>query len=229
MPVQTTALVVGASRGLGLALVEEWLGRGWRVIATTRGRSTQLDALAARFPRSLEVETVDINDASTVRSLRERLSGRYVDVLFLNAGIARAIEESPVSASETDFLAMMLTNAFSPVRAVELLRDLVPAGGTIGIMSSELGSIANATGSWQLYASSKAALNMLMQGYAAKNPDGGHALLLVAPGWVRTEMGGSDAALSVEESIPLVVDMIDANRGQVGLRYVDRFNKPLPW
>jgi NAD(P)-dependent dehydrogenase (short-subunit alcohol dehydrogenase family) len=226
---RSTALVVGASRGLGLALVQEWLERGWRVIATARGRSDPLEALANRFPGSLAIETVDINDAGTVRALRERLSGRCVDVLFVNAGIARAIEASPVGASETDFLDMMLTNAFSPVRAVELLRDLVPAGGTVAIMSSELGSIANATGGWQLYASSKAALNMLMKGYAAKHPDDGHSLLLVAPGWVRTEMGGSDAALSIEDSIPFVVDMIDANRGRPGLRYVDRFNHSLPW
>ncbi len=222
-------MVVGASRGLGLALVEEWLGRGWHVIATARGQSDQLARVATRFPGSLAVERTDINDADSVRALRERLSGRRVDVLFINAGIARAIEASPVDARETDFLAMMLTNAFSPVRAVELLRDLVPAGGTIGIMSSELGSIANATGGWQLYASSKAALNMLMKGYAAKHLNDGHALLLVAPGWVRTEMGGGDATLSVEESIPRVVDMIAANRGLAGLRYVDRFNNPLPW
>lgn len=226
---QYTALVVGASRGLGLALAQEWLERGWRVIATARGRSDQLETLAGRFPGSLALETVDINDAGTVRALHARLSGQRVDVLFINAGIARAINGSPAGASEADFLDMMLTNAFSPVRAVELLHDLVPPGGTVAIMSSELGSIANATGGWQLYASSKAALNMLMKGYAAKHPDAGHALLLVAPGWVRTEMGGSDAALSVEESIPFVVDMIDANRGKAGLRYVDRFNKSLPW
>ncbi|RUP18917.1 SDR family NAD(P)-dependent oxidoreductase [Methylobacterium sp.] len=226
---QSTALVVGASRGLGLALAQEWLERGWRVIATARGRSDTLETLANRFPGSFTIETVDINDAGSVRALRERLSGRRIDVLFVNAGIARNIEASPVSASEADFLDMMLTNAFSPVRAVELLHDLVPPRGTVAIMSSELGSIANATGGWQLYASSKAALNMLMKGYAAKHPDTEHALLLVAPGWVRTEMGGSDAALSVEESIPRVVDMIDANRGRPGLRYLDRFNNPLPW
>lgn len=225
---RSTALVVGASRGLGLALVQEWLERGWRVIATARGRSDPLEALANRFPGSLAIETVDINDAGTVRALRDRLSGRRVDVLFINAGIARAIDGSPAGVSEADFLDMMLTNAFSPVRAVELLHDLVPPRGTVAIMSSELGSIANATGGWQLYASSKAALNM-MKGYAAKHPDDGHALLLVAPGWVRTEMGGSDAALSIEDSIPFVVDMIDANRGRPGLRYVDRFKQSLPW
>ena len=65
--------------------------------------------------------------------------------------------------------------------------------------------------------------------YAAKHAHDGHTLLLVAPGWVRTDMGGSDAFLSIEESIPLVVDMIDANRGKPGLRYLDRFNTTLPW
>lgn len=223
------ALILGASRGLGLALAEEWLGRGWNVIATARGGSDDLTQLAKRFPGSLEMETVDINDEKGVRALHDRLADRQVDVLFVNAGIARAIEQSPATASEGDFFDMMLTNAFSPVRAAELLRDLVPAGGTIAIMTSELGSITNASGGWQLYSSSKAALNMLMKGYAAKNAHDGHALLLVAPGWVRTKMGGSDASLSVEESIPLVVDMIEANRGTQGLRYLDRFNKSLPW
>ena len=229
MTQQPTVLVIGASRGLGFALVEEWLGRGWRVIATARRSSTELDKLGTRFPGSLEVEKVDINEGDAVRALRQRLGGRRLDVLFINAGIARAIEQSPVSASEQDFLDMMLTNAFSPVRAAEALGDLVPGGGAIAVMTSELGSIENATGFWQLYSSSKAALNMLMKGYAAKHEDDGHALLLVAPGWVRTEMGGSDATLSVGESIPLVVDMIEANRRKPGLRYLDRFNKPLPW
>ena len=229
MAQQSTALVVGASRGLGLALAQEWLGRGWRVVATVRAHSEDLVRLSTRYPGSLEIENVDINKADTVQALRERLEGRRLDVLFVNAGIARQIEATPLGADEQDFFDMMLTNALSPVRAVELLSDLVPGGGVIAVMTSELASITNSSGFWQLYSSSKAALNMLMKGYAAQHQEDGHALLLVAPGWVRTEMGGSDAKLSVEESIPLVVDMVEANRSKPGLRYLDRFNKPLPW
>jgi NAD(P)-dependent dehydrogenase (short-subunit alcohol dehydrogenase family) len=222
-------MVVGASRGLGLALVQEWCSRGEHVIATVRGQCDALQTLARRFPGSLQVETVDITKADSVKALRSRLDGRRIDVLFVNAGIARALEATPVGVDEQDFLDMMLTNALSPVRAVELLGDLVPADGVIAVMSSELGSITNSVGSWQLYASSKAALNMLMKGFAARRPDDLRALLVVAPGWVRTDMGGSDARLSIEESIPLVVRMVEANRGKPGLRYLDRFNKRLPW
>lgn len=229
MAEQAKAMVVGASRGLGLALAEEWCERGWRVITTVRGRPKELETLASRYPDNVEIETVDIAKADTVKALRARLEGRRVDVLFINAGIARAINATPASVDEQDFLDMMLTNALSPVRAVELLDDLVPAGGVVAVMTSELGSITNSNGSWQIYSSSKAALNMLMKGFAARRPDDPRALLLVAPGWVRTSMGGTDALLSIEESIPLVVDMVEANRGKPGLRYLDRFNKPLPW
>ena len=226
----STVLVIGASRGLGLALVEEWCGRGWRVTATTRGPADQLAALAARFPASLETETVDIDSAESVRALHLRLSGHRFEALFVSAGIARAVDETPLEAEETDFLRMMLTNALAPMRTIELLADLVVEDGVLAVMSSELGSIArNSNRRWQLYSASKAALNMLMKGFATRYPDDTRALLLVAPGWVRTDLGGDDAVLSIGESIPRVVDVIEANRGKPGLRYLDRFNKPLPW
>jgi NAD(P)-dependent dehydrogenase (short-subunit alcohol dehydrogenase family) len=204
--------------------------RAWLARDHYRSRPVQRTRDARQsISRQVEIETLDIAKADTVKALRARLEGRRVDVLFINAGIARAINATPASVDEQDFLDMMLTNALSPVCAVELLGDLVPAGGVVAVMTSELGSITNSNGSWQIYSSSKAALNMLMKGFAARRPDDPRALLLVAPGWVRTSMGGTDALLSIEESIPLVVDMVEANRGKPGLRYLDRFNKPLPW
>jgi NAD(P)-dependent dehydrogenase (short-subunit alcohol dehydrogenase family) len=199
-------------------------------MATARSNADQLAVLAKRFPSSLQTETVDIDSPDSVRSLRQRLNGRHFDVLFVNAGIARANEATPVEVDEGDFLDMMRTNALSPVRTIELLSDLVVDGGVLAVMSSELGSIAHNTNRrWQLYSASKAALNMLMKGYATRHPNDTRALLLIAPGWVRTELGGDDALLSIGESIPPVVDMIETNRGKPGLRYLDRFNKPLPW
>ena len=96
-----TILIVGASRGLGLALVEQFCGRHWHVIATVRRKSAALDALKARFPASLKEETVDIADEASVRALRQRLEGRTIDMLFVNAGIAKSIAATPGTAPRT--------------------------------------------------------------------------------------------------------------------------------
>ena len=115
---RSSALIVGASRGLGLALAEEWLKRDARVIATVRSTSQQLNALQDRFPGGLEIEIVDIADVASVRALRDRLDNRTFDVLFVNAGICKANEETPSTVDEQDFLDMMLTNALGPIRGI---------------------------------------------------------------------------------------------------------------
>ena len=229
MDTASTALIIGASRGLGLALAEEWLKRGARVIATQRSASRELGALQSRYTGNLEVETVNIAEAASVRALRERLAGRRIDVLFVNAGICTAHEETPSTVAERDFVDMMVTNALGPMRAVEVFEGLVPANGVIAVMSSELGSITGNRGFWELYSSSKAALNMLMKCFSARHAGDPRALLLVAPGWVRTDMGTSDAPLSIEESIPFVVESVERSRGRPGLRFIDRNGRNLPW
>jgi NAD(P)-dependent dehydrogenase (short-subunit alcohol dehydrogenase family) len=229
MAATSTALVVGGSRGLGLALAEEWLMRGTQVIATQRTPSRELSVLRSRYPGSLEIETVDIADAGSVRGLRKRVDGRRIDVLFVNAGICKANEQTPSTVAEQDFVDMMLTNALAPVRAVELFESLVPASGVIAVMTSELGSIAGNRGFWELYSSSKAALNMLMKCFSQRHAGDPRALLLVAPGWVRTDMGTSAASLSIEESIPFVVESVERSRGKAGLRFIDRNGRTLPW
>lgn len=229
MAATSTALVVGGSRGLGLALAEEWLKRGTQVIATQRTPSRELSVLRSRHPGSLEIETVDIADAGSVRGLRKRVDGRRIDVLFVNAGICKANEQTPSTVAEQDFVDMMLTNALAPVRAVELFESLVPASGVIAVMTSELGSIAGNRGFWELYSSSKAALNMLMKCFSQRHAGDPRALLLVAPGWVRTDMGTSAASLSIEESIPFVVESVERSRGKAGLRFIDRNGRTLPW
>ena len=229
MAEKKNVLVVGASRGLGLALAEEYCARDWQVIATCRGSSAGLHALSKRYPSSLVIETVDIVDLPTVQALRSRLDGRKLDVLFVNAGISKANELTPVQVEEKDYLDMLLTNALSPMRVIELFHDQVATNGVIAVMSSELGSITNSTGKWELYSSSKAALNMLMKSFSARHPNDPRALLSVAPGWVRTDMGTQDAILEISDSIPLVVDTVSRNAGVPGLRFTDRHGDTLPW
>ena len=212
-----------------MALTEELWSRGWRVIATRRDDAPALQALAARSAGAIELARIDITSVADARGLQVSLSGQELDLLFLNAGISLAKEDTASSADEADFIAMMMSNAFLPVRVMETLEHHVKAGGVIAFMSSELASIATNPGVCDLYASSKAALNMLVKCFAVRRPQDSRAILLIAPGWVRTGTGGDEALLSVDESIPFVASLLEANLGRPGLRFVNRFDQPVAW
>jgi NAD(P)-dependent dehydrogenase (short-subunit alcohol dehydrogenase family) len=224
-------LVVGASRGLGYALVEEYLRRGWHVVATQRGSArTRLHGLVAGYAGRLEIESVDINDPDQVAALRGRLVARRFDLLFVNAGVKNADHETIADVSTEEFVRVMVTNALSPMRVVETLRDIVLPAGTIGVMSSGQGSVAsNETGYREVYRASKAALNMLMRSFAARHRDDPRTLLVLAPGWVRTDMGGAEASLRIEDSIPNRVNTVDAQAGRGGLQFLDYLGRTVPW
>lgn len=225
-----TALIIGASRGLGLALAAEYVQRGWDVIGTVRGEvRTELHALAESLEGRIAIESVDMTEPAEVSAIRERLAGRLVDLLLVNAAITRG--DVPIDDVSTDaFTDVMVTNALSPMRVVEALESLVTPAGTIGVMSSSQGSIAlNTNGGQDVYRASKSALNQLMRCYAARHVDSTRTLLLINPGWVRTELGGSQALLSVEQSIPGVVTTITRHQGQRGLQFLDYRGEVVPW
>jgi NAD(P)-dependent dehydrogenase (short-subunit alcohol dehydrogenase family) len=228
---QKTVLLLGASRGLGFAIATEYLKRGWRVIATGRANSTDnLRRLATDCAGALEVETLDITAQDQVASLHDRLEGRRVDMLFVNAGVKNDDRETIADVSTEEFIRVMVTNALSPMRVIESLQDLVIPTGTIGVMSSGQGSVTNNTnGSYEVYRGSKAALNMFMRSFAARHRDDTRTLLLMAPGWVRTDMGGPEARLSIEESIPNLLDTMQAYDGRSGLHYLDYLGRVVPW
>ena len=223
---EQTALIVGASRGLGLGLAREYASRGWRVTGTVRdpAHPGELAAIGG-----VEVETVDINHTGEVLNLRDRLAGRSLDLLFVNAGISNGRGETVADSSTEEFVRVMTTNALSPLRVIEALADLVRPDGTIAAMSSGLGSVANNTsGEWEIYRASKAALNTMLRSYAVRSGKG-RTILSVAPGWVRTDMGGPDAALDVGTSVRGIADTIAARAGSGGVSYVDYRNTTVPW
>lgn len=224
-------LLIGASRGLGLALAEEYLKRGWTVVATERDAgASRLHQLAEAYAGRLEIETVDIVQPDQAAALRARLASTTFDLLFVNAGVKNDDRETIADVSTDEFVRVMVTNALSPMRVVETLQDLVAADGTIGIMSSGQGSVANNEhGGYEVYRGSKAALNTFMRSYAARHAEDARTLLLMAPGWVRTDMGGPEARLSIEESIPNLANTIDAQAGKAGLQYLDYLGRRVPW
>ena len=162
-----TALIIGASRGLGYALAAEYLARGWQVTATVRGaRRTDLHDLAGSSAGRLVVETVDITVPGEVAALHGRLAQATFDLLFVNAGVTNGPDETIANVSTATFVRLMVTNALSPMRVVEALQDLVAPKGTIAVMSSGQGSVANNDkGGFEIYRASKSALNQLMRSF----------------------------------------------------------------
>jgi NAD(P)-dependent dehydrogenase (short-subunit alcohol dehydrogenase family) len=226
----TSVLLIGASRGLGYAIAAEYLDRGAHVVATARSSAPTALHELADTAGGLELEHVDINEPEQVRALRDRLDGRRFDLLFVNAGVANDREETTANVSTEEFTRLMVTNALSPMRVIETLGELVDESGTIAIMSSGQGSVANnERGGFEIYRASKSALNQLMRSYAARQGDGHRTLLLMAPGWVQTELGGAGARLTIGESIPNLVTTVDAQRGHGGLQYLDYLGRTVAW
>jgi NAD(P)-dependent dehydrogenase (short-subunit alcohol dehydrogenase family) len=227
-----TAIIVGASRGLGLGLAREFARRGWQVTATARNAAaaTELADAVAASDGGIVVEEVDIDRAESVDALATRLAGRRFDLVFINAGVSGPQHQSADVATPQEVGALMYTNAVAPIRLARRLLPLIADGGTVAFMSSQMGSVAgNLEGGMELYRASKAALNSLTRGFVANDVgDRPIAVLTMHPGWVRTAMGGPDAPLSVEESVAGLADAIEENQPP-GHRFVDYQGAELPW
>ena len=209
-----------------------FVARGWRVVGTVRNDSPNgLRELARDHPDQVGIERLDIIDPDQIAALGRRLAGSGFDMLFVNAGTANHDQSETIADTSTEeFVRVMVTNALGVMRAVEGLQGLVRADGVIGVMSSGQGSIANnEKGGHEVYRGSKAALNQYMRSYAARHAGDGRALALMAPGWIRTELGGPEAPFSVEETIPELVDTLIAQQGREGLRFIDRHGATVPW
>jgi NAD(P)-dependent dehydrogenase (short-subunit alcohol dehydrogenase family) len=223
-----TALLLGASRGLGLGLAGEYLGRGWRVIATARDDSSKLDALAKGADGRLRIEHVDIADAKGVAALRQKLAGETLDLLFVIAGVSGSVPKPLHEVTADEAAHVYLVNTYYPIVAAEALADLVRPAGVFAFMSSRLASIAsNNYGTWETYRTSKAALNMGARSFFWRHQ--AHPVLAVAPGWVRTDMGGPSAEFDVETSCRNVASAIEKHSAQPGNRFVNYDGTELPW
>ncbi len=225
---QKTALIIGASRGLGLGLAKQFSSEGWQVIATVRNPQ-QAEALS-QTPQS-HVEALDMADASSVEELAKRLSGTKLDVLFVNAGVAGPQDKPATQVNEAEVGQLFFTNAVAPVRLAERLLPLVnPDQGVIVFMSSILGSVESGPGmGMDLYGASKAALNHMTRTFVAKLGETRLTVLSMHPGWVKTDMGGDQAPLDVETSSRGMVEQVTRAIGQGGHRYQDYQGIPLPW
>ena len=197
-----TVLVTGASRGLGRALAELYAAAGFRVIACMRQAITGVEAL-------------DVADAGSIAALAERLKGQPIDIVVNNAAVRG--DTGGLDTLETgDFLEVMRVNALAPLLLARALRPNLLAGGRRVLVNigSRAGSLAEGTiddedGDYA-YRCSKAALNMATVKLAQDFRRDGIAVISLHPGWVRTDMGGAQAAVDVAESAAGLKALIDA-------------------
>lgn len=231
---QPLALIVGANRGLGLGLVRELLGRGFDIIATVRdvGKATDLAAVAAANPGRVRIETLNLNDTTALDGFAPKLAGQTLDVLFVNAGVSGPAHKDGMQATIEETGALMFTNAVAPVRlARHLLGNVRENTGVIAFMSSVMGSVAdNLAGSSELYRASKAALNSMTRGFYNAGLGGRKITVLsLHPGWVRTDMGGASAPVSIEESVKGLADVLLAQQGAHAHKFLDYRGETISW
>lgn len=228
MTAPRSILIIGASRGLGLGLTSEFVAQGWAVTATVRSAAQQAPLLALPGVR---VEQLEMTEPASLEQLAQRLSGQQFDVIFVNAGVAGPLHHSTAQATAEEMGQLFLTNAVAPLRVAErLLANLTSGHGLIVLMSSILGSIEAGAGlGMPLYGASKAALNHLAQCFVRTQDNPSLGVLLMHPGWVRTDMGGTDAPLDIASSCKGMVEQVSAAVGQAGLHYQDYEGNPLPW
>ncbi|WP_375290088.1 SDR family NAD(P)-dependent oxidoreductase [Qipengyuania sp.] len=214
--------IFGASRGLGLGLARTFAERGWQVVASERDKSEDLHAI-----EGVSIVTADVTEPSTYENLG--FDAARFDVILVNAGITGASHQSADKATDDEVAKVMMTNAFGPARAGRALLPALKDGGTLAFMSSLMGSIADSSGGYELYRTSKTAQNMLAKGIAeqsAKERD--IEVLSLHPGWVQTDMGGPNAKLTVEESVTGMADVLQSAGGG-GYRFVDYKGETIPF
>ncbi|PKE29426.1 short-chain dehydrogenase [Rahnella sp. AA] len=219
------ALIIGASRGIGLGVVNVLAERGWQVTGTTR------NAAPAGSAGSAEWLKLDINKADERASFKDALSGRQFDLIFVNAGAFGPEHQDASLASDEELIQLFMTNAFSPVRSArELLPLLAPKTGIMALMTSELSSLnENPSCTYPVYSASKAALNMLTRALKETTDQHGQTLLSIHPGWVQTDMGGENATLTIAESTQGIADVFAAWRGKGGHHFVEYSGRELRW
>ncbi|CAB3786708.1 hypothetical protein LMG28688_02326 [Paraburkholderia caffeinitolerans] len=192
-----TALIVGASRGLGLEFARQYAKAGWRVLATARSE----EARAALNALGAQAFTLDISRPEDIAALGAKLEGERLNVALIVSGVYGPRTEGVETISAEDFEYVMNTNVRGPMQLIPILLPLVDAAfGVLGVLSSRMGSITQTTGTtgW-LYRASKAAVNDVIKITSLQTRRA--TCIALHPGWVRTEMGGAQAAIDAAASV----------------------------
>jgi NAD(P)-dependent dehydrogenase (short-subunit alcohol dehydrogenase family) len=220
-----TLLIIGASRGLGLEFVRQYAADGWRVIATVR------DPLHGRAASEAgaEVSLCDVAQPAAIDRLAAGLAGTTFDMVIHNAGIFGENQEID-TLDPQGFIEVMRVNALAPLLVARAFADRLSGRKLFAVLSSKMGSIAdNDSGGLYAYRASKAALNMGIKSLSVDLAGSGVTVLALSPGWVRTEMGGSNAPLDPPSAVAGLRRVLDSAGPADSGTFVHYDGTRLPW
>ncbi len=230
-----TLLITGANRGIGLEFCKQYATEGWRVLACCRepGKADALKQLAARHPDLIQRHALDITDHAQIEQLAKTLSGESIDLLLNNAGVYPAADRAGFGHTDyAEWMAAFNINTMAPLKMVEAFVEEIARSQQklIVTLTSQMGSVDdNSSGGSYLYRSSKAAANMVVKSLAVDLKGRGITSVAFNPGWVKTDMGGPNAMIEVEQSVAdmrkVIAELTLANTG----KFIGNDGVVIPW
>ncbi len=223
-----TAVVTGASRGIGSEFVVRLLEDGWRVYAGYRSNKHRLELIDNE---NLICHSLDVTDNESIKKFGESIASK-VDLLINNAGVPDGRWRNIREIDDSWVLEVLNINSVGPVRMVKQLYDkMVHNSHTIvAMISSLMGSIDDChSGRSYAYRASKAALNMFSVAMKNEAYDDNISFLILHPGWVKTRMGGERAPVELTDSVDGMLKLINNHRLEDSGRFVQYDGVDLPW
>lgn len=230
-----TLLITGANRGIGLEFCNQYAADGWRILACCRNpdKADALNRLAARYPDLIKLHALDVTDHAQIEQLVRTLADETIDLLINDAGVYPAADKSGFGhADYAEWMTAFNVNTMAPLKLVEAFVKQIARSKLklIVTITSQMGSIAdNSSGGSYLYRSSKAAANMVVKSMAVDLKEQGITSVAFNPGWVKTDMGGPNAMIPVEQSVTDMRKVIDdltlADTG----KFIGNDGLEIPW
>lgn len=208
-----TVLITGANRGLGLEFVQQYLAKGWNVLAACRVPEQASELVNLSETHNIELLKLDVTSEQDINQLGKQLKDRPIDHLILNAGVLGEDCATLGEMTQSKWLEVLNINTVAPALLIQALRENVAASKlkTIVGISSRVASIGdNSSGNMYSYRTSKAALNQILVSAARNLAEQGVKTLAVHPGWVQTNMGGKDATYTPKESVAGIINVTES-------------------
>lgn len=230
----SSILITGANRGLGLEFVAQYAAAGWRVLAACRDPSETgaLKRIAEAAGGSVSLHRLEVTDPGSIRRLAGELSSQPLDLLLNNAGVAGREAATFGQTDKQAWLDTMAVNVVAPMHMAEAFLPHVQKSERriIATISSRMGSIGeNGDGGMYAYRSSKAAANAVAKSLSNELKDKGVAVVVLHPGWVRTDMGGPDAPVLPQESVSGLKKVLDKVTLADSGKFINYDGSPIPW